>query len=78
MDLACAERNTHHNSPRADNATKVTGGNRPLPTQTALSCRSLSRCPRMLREIDTELADETVSGGEKWRLRQRAELIRGF
>jgi hypothetical protein len=32
--------------------------------------------PRMLEEIETELADETKGVAEKCRLRQRAELVR--
>jgi hypothetical protein len=32
----------------------------------------------MLGEIETELTDETVGVAEKWRLRQRAELVRGL
>ena len=32
--------------------------------------------PRMLETIETELADENAGTAEKWRLRQRAELIR--
>ena len=43
--------------------------NRPLtPLAVAL--------PRMLEQIETELADEKIRAGEKWRLRQRADLIR--
>ena len=34
--------------------------------------------PRMLEEIETQLADETADAAEKWRRRQRAELIRGL
>jgi hypothetical protein len=34
--------------------------------------------PRMLVEIERELADVKVSVVEKWRLRRRAELIRGL
>jgi hypothetical protein len=34
--------------------------------------------PRMLAEIETELADMKVSAAEKSRLRQRAELVRGL
>jgi hypothetical protein len=34
--------------------------------------------PRMLDEIEADLADTTVSAVEKWRLRQRADLIRGL
>jgi hypothetical protein len=33
--------------------------------------------PRMLETIEAELADVKVSPAEKWRLRQRAELMRG-
>jgi hypothetical protein len=32
--------------------------------------------PRMLEEIETELATAGAAG--KWRLRQRAELVRGL
>jgi hypothetical protein len=32
--------------------------------------------PRMLEKIETELADAKVSAAAKWRLRQRAELVR--
>jgi hypothetical protein len=32
--------------------------------------------PRMLEEIETQRADETAGAAEKWRLRQRAGLIR--
>ncbi len=32
--------------------------------------------PRMLEKIETDLADETTGAAEKWRLRQRAELMR--
>jgi hypothetical protein len=32
----------------------------------------------MLETIDADLADAKVSAAEKWRLRQRAELIRGL
>jgi hypothetical protein len=32
--------------------------------------------PRMLDEIETQLTDETAGAAEKWRLRQRAGLIR--
>jgi hypothetical protein len=34
--------------------------------------------PRMLDKIETELADENAGAAEKWRLRQRAELVRGL
>ena len=34
--------------------------------------------PRMLEQIEADLADMKVSAAEKWRLRQRAELIRGL
>jgi hypothetical protein len=34
--------------------------------------------PRMLEKIETELADENAGTAEKWRLRQRAELVRGL
>jgi hypothetical protein len=34
--------------------------------------------PRMLEKIETELADETMGVAEKWRLRQRADLMRGL
>jgi hypothetical protein len=34
--------------------------------------------PRMLETIEAELADVKVSAAEKWRLRQRAELVRGL
>jgi hypothetical protein len=34
--------------------------------------------PRMLETIEAELADVKVSAAEKWRLRQRAELMRGL
>ena len=34
--------------------------------------------PRMLETIEAELTDETVGVAEKWRLRQRAELVRGL
>jgi hypothetical protein len=34
--------------------------------------------PRMLEEIEAELAGEKVGPTEKWRLRQRAELVRGL
>jgi hypothetical protein len=45
--------------------------NRPLlPLAAAL--------PRMLQQIEAELADVKVSAAEKWRLRQRAELMRGL
>ena len=30
----------------------------------------------MLEKIETELASETAGAAEKWRLRQRAELVR--
>jgi hypothetical protein len=40
----------------------------PLPLTVALS--------RMLEEIEAELADVNASAVEKWRLRQRASLIR--
>jgi hypothetical protein len=30
----------------------------------------------MLQQIEVELADVKVSAAEKWRLRQRAELVR--
>jgi hypothetical protein len=32
--------------------------------------------PRMLETIEAELADEAMGVAEKWRLRQRAELVR--
>jgi hypothetical protein len=32
----------------------------------------------MLKQIDTELVAVKVSAGEKWRLRQRAGLVRGL
>jgi hypothetical protein len=32
--------------------------------------------PRMLDEIEAELADMKVNAAEKWRLRRRAELVR--
>jgi len=31
--------------------------------------------PRMLMEIETQLANETAGASNSWRLRQRAELI---
>jgi hypothetical protein len=34
--------------------------------------------PRMLETIEAELADMKVNAAEKWRLRQRAELVRGL
>ena len=34
--------------------------------------------PRMLAEIATEIADVKVSAVEKWRLRQRAEMVSGL
>jgi hypothetical protein len=34
--------------------------------------------PRMLEQIEADLADEKVSATEKCRLRQRAELVRGL
>ncbi len=34
--------------------------------------------PQMLAKIETKLADEKIAAAEKWRLRQRAELIRGL
>ena len=34
--------------------------------------------PRMLEKIEAELADMKVNAAEKWRLRQRAELVRGL
>jgi hypothetical protein len=34
--------------------------------------------PRMLAEIETQLADETAAASDNWRLRQRAELIRSL
>jgi hypothetical protein len=34
--------------------------------------------PRMLEQIEAELADGKVSAAEKRRLRQRAELVRGL
>ena len=34
--------------------------------------------PRMLETIEAELADETMGVAEKWRLRQRAEMVRGL
>jgi hypothetical protein len=33
--------------------------------------------PRMLKQIEAELADGKVRAVEKWRLRQRAELLSG-
>ena len=32
--------------------------------------------PSMLEKIETELADEATGAADKWRLRQRAELMR--
>jgi hypothetical protein len=32
----------------------------------------------MLEKIETELADQKIGAAEKWRLRLRAELIRGL
>ena len=32
--------------------------------------------PRMLEKIETELTDDKIEAAEKWRLRQRAKLIR--
>jgi hypothetical protein len=32
----------------------------------------------MLEQIEVDLADGKVSAAEKWRLRQRAELVRGL
>jgi hypothetical protein len=34
--------------------------------------------PRMLEKIETDLADKTAGATEKWRLRQRAEVIRSL
>ena len=34
--------------------------------------------PRMLDKIEAELADENPRAAEKWRLCQRAELVRGL
>ena len=34
--------------------------------------------PRMLEKIEAELAVETVGVAEKWRLKARAELVRGL
>jgi hypothetical protein len=34
--------------------------------------------PRMLEKIETELANEKIKAAEKWRLRQRAGLIRAL
>jgi hypothetical protein len=34
--------------------------------------------PRMLEQIEAELANVKVSAAEKWRLRQRAEMVRGL
>jgi hypothetical protein len=34
--------------------------------------------PRMLEQIETDLADVKVSAAEKQRLRQRADLMRGL
>jgi hypothetical protein len=34
--------------------------------------------PRMLEQIEADLADVKVSAAEKWRLRQRAEMVRGL
>ena len=34
--------------------------------------------PRMLAKTEAELVDKTVEATEKWRLRQRAELIRSL
>jgi hypothetical protein len=34
--------------------------------------------PRMLEKTEAELAVEPVSAAEKWRLRQRAGLVRGL
>jgi hypothetical protein len=45
--------------------------NRPLiPLAVAL--------PRMLEKIETELADEKIGAAEKWRLQERAKLVRGL
>jgi hypothetical protein len=34
--------------------------------------------PRLLKKIETDLADKTAGATEKWRLRQRAEVIRSL
>ena len=34
--------------------------------------------PRVLERIESELARETLETAEKWRLRERAELVRGL
>jgi hypothetical protein len=34
--------------------------------------------PRILEKIEAELADENAGAPEKWRLRQRADLVRGL
>jgi hypothetical protein len=34
--------------------------------------------PRMLETIETDLADVKVSAADRWRLRQRVELVRGL
>jgi hypothetical protein len=34
--------------------------------------------PRILEKIEKQLADAAASASDNWRLRQRAELIRGL
>jgi hypothetical protein len=50
---------------------------RPLSIELPLLPLALA-LPRMLEQIEAELADVKVSAVEKWRLRQRAELMRGL